>query len=220
MKAVIFDMDGVIFDSEKAYIECWKPLEKEFKIPDLKATMYECIGVNSSITRKIFLEKYGEDFPLEKYQQMASDSMKKLVDSGELPKKKGVDELLVFLKEHNVPMAVASSTKTETVKRELKMAGVIDYYDVIIGGDMVLKSKPEPDIFIEAASQLGIEPKDCVVIEDSHNGIRAAFAAGMTAVMVPDLLAPNDEMREKADYIFESLVDVKRYFESEDFDNI
>ena len=147
MKAVIFDMDGVIFDSERAYIDCWKPIEKEYNIPDLEETMYKCIGVTSNITRQIFLEKYGEDFPLEKYQQMASVSMRNLVDSGKLPKKKGIDELLDFLKKHNIPMAVASSTKSETVKRELEIAGVIDYFDVVIGGDMIEKSKPEPDIF-------------------------------------------------------------------------
>ncbi|MCR5836253.1 MAG: HAD family phosphatase [Lachnospiraceae bacterium] len=211
MRAVIFDMDGVIFDSERAYIECWKPIEKEFGILDLEDTMFKCIGVNSNMTKKIFTEKYGADFPLEKYQQMASVSMRNLVDSGKLPKKKGIDELLEFLKTKRIPMAVASSTKSETVKRELKMAGILEYFDVIVGGDMVEKSKPEPDIFLEAAEQLGAQPGECTVIEDSHNGIRAAYAAGMTAIMVPDLLEPNDEMREKATCIFESLVEVRKY---------
>ena len=215
MEAVIFDMDGVIFDSERAYIECWEPIEKEYNIPDLEETLFKCIGVTSKVTKQIFADKYGEDFPLEKYQAMASVSMRELVDSGKLQKKPGIDEFLDYLKSKNIPLAVASSTKSDTVKRELKLAKIIDYFDVIIGGDMVEKSKPEPDIFLTAAKELGVIADKCIVIEDSYNGIRAAKAAGMTAFMVPDLLKPNEEMREKADKIFDSLVEVNDYIRCE-----
>ena len=211
MKAVIFDMDGIIFDSERAYIKCWDPIEKEYNIPDLNETLYKCIGVNSNMARDIFLEKYGDDFPLEKFQKIASVNMRNLVDSGKLEKKEGIDDLLEYLKNEDIVIAVASSTKSEAVKHELELANILDYFETVIGGDMVTKSKPEPDIFLEAAKKIGVNPKDCLVIEDSYNGIRAAKAAGMTAFMVPDLLEPNDEMREKADKIFTSLVEVKKY---------
>ncbi|MBE5958892.1 MAG: HAD family phosphatase [Lachnospiraceae bacterium] len=213
MKAVIFDMDGVIFDSERAYIECWEPIDNKYQIPDLKETLLKCIGVTSDVSKNIFLKKYGEDFPLDEYRKIAGQGMAELVESGKLEKKPGIVELLVYLKNEGIALAVASSTKTETVKWELDLAGLKDYFDVIIGGDMVKKSKPNPDIFLEAAKKLGANPSQCVVIEDSFNGIRAAKAAKMTAYMVPDLLAPDDEMREKADEIFASLIEVKKYLE-------
>ena len=127
------------------------------------------------------------------------------------PVKPGVKELLTYLKSAGVKIAIASSTKKSGVARELKQAGFLEYFDELVCGDMVEKSKPNPDIFLKAAQCLGEEPENCIVIEDSFNGIRAAHAANMFAIMVPDILPPDEEMKEKASLILDSLNDVLSY---------
>lgn len=213
--AVIFDMDGVIFDSERLCIDLWKPIAEKNDIPDIEETMYRCIGVTSDVTRKIFLDKYGEDFPVDKYQKQVSRAFHEIADQGKMPVKEGAESLLKYLKENHILTAIASSTRTESVRRELRSAGLLNFFREVVGGDMAERSKPAPDIFLEAAGRLHTRPKDCIVIEDSYNGIRAAKAAGMTAVMVPDLLKPDEEMRKLADHIFNSLTETEQFFRTE-----
>ena len=97
----------------------------------------------------------------------------------------------------------------EQVRKQIENAGLIEYFDVIVGGDMVTRSKPNPDIFFEAANRLGAIPEETYVIEDSFNGIRAAYEGGFIPVMVPDMLPPDDEMRQKANFIFDNLKEVE-----------
>jgi HAD superfamily hydrolase (TIGR01509 family) len=210
-KAMIFDMDGVIFDSERAVYEGWLELAEKYHITDIETVYAKCIGVNSKITRRIFLEYYGEDFPYDKYKAEQSSNYHAKYDGGHLPLKPGIKELLIALKGNGYKTAVASSTRTALVEQQIKENGLGEYFDVIVGGDMVEKSKPEPDIFQKAAKLLGVSCKQCYVIEDSYNGIRGADAAGMIAIMVPDMLEPDDEMRQKARYIFKDLHEVKKF---------
>lgn len=210
--AVIFDMDGVIFDSERLFVELWKPIARENGIPDIEETVYRCIGVTTEVTRRIFAERYGEDFPMEAYQKVIRKGFQDVVERGELPVKEGVFSVLEYLKGRGYPTAIASSTTTQTVKKELSIAGLLDFFTVIVGGDMVEKSKPAPDIFLRAAHELVVAPSHCLVIEDSYNGIRAAKAAGMTAIMVPDLLQPDEEMRSLADAIVPTLGEITDFF--------
>ena len=125
--------------------------------------------------------------------------------------KPGIRELLISLKEKGYQIAIASSTRTKLEEKQIEDAGLREYFDVIVGGDMVEKSKPEPDIFLKAAQLLDVQPEKVYVIEDSYNGIRAAFTGGMIPIMVPDMLEPDDEMREKAQYIFKDLYRVKDF---------
>lgn len=210
-QAVIFDMDGVIFDSERLYIDLWKPIAKRDHIPDIEGTILACTGTNRQETWRIFSEKYGETFPMEEYQKEISAGFQNIVDSGKMPVKPGVREILDFLKKKNIPTAIASSTKKDIVKKELSIAGFLDYFSEIIGGDMVKKSKPEPDIFLKAMEKLGKRPEECVIIEDSYNGIRAAQRSGGYTVMVPDLRQPDQEIRERTDEVFPSLAEVREW---------
>ena len=134
-------------------------------------------------------------------------------DKGRLPLKPGAREILAALKEAGIPLALASSTRLLTVRRELDEAGLLPFFDAVIGGDSVTRSKPDPEIFLTAASRLGAAPEDCWVIEDSFNGIRAAYAGGLHPVMVPDLLPPDAEMEEKAELIVKDLFDAWDYLE-------
>lgn len=213
-KAVVFDMDGVIFDSEALVMEIWKDMGEKYHIADVEATMYKCIGVNAVETKQIFLDAYGEDFPYETYIKEVSQIFHERADHGELPVKPGVEELLTYLKEAGYIIGLASSTREASVRQELTDAGLISYFQELTCGDMLKASKPKPDIYLMACEKLGVAPEDAIAIEDSYNGIRSAYSAGMHPIMVPDLIGPDAEMEEKSEHIFENLMQVKDWMKS------
>lgn len=210
-KAVVFDMDGVIFDSERAVMQCWKEVASRHNIPDIEKAILACTGTTMVRTREIMLNLYGADFPYDEYARESSAIFHSRYDGGRLPMKPGVKELLTFLKEHDKKIALASSTRQQVVTDELRDAGVIEYFDRIICGDMVSRSKPTPDIFLKACEELNISPSDSYAIEDSYNGIRAAHAGGLHPIMVPDLLPADEEMQSLAEIVLPSLTSVMEY---------
>lgn len=210
-KAVVFDMDGVIFDSERAVMQCWKEVASRHNIPDIEKAILACTGTTMVRTREIMLNMYGADFPYDEYARESSAIFHSRYDGGRLPMKQGVKELLTFLKEHDKKIALASSTRQQVVTDELRDAGIIEYFDRIICGDMVSRSKPAPDIFLKACEELNISPSDSYAIEDSYNGIRAAHAGGLHPIMVPDLLPADEEMQSLAEIVLPSLTSVMEY---------
>lgn len=202
---VIFDMDGVIFDSERLLMDCWRTVADRYGIEGIEETLALCLGVNVNVSRQIYFDRYGPDFPLDDYKKETRALFRAGCPEGHPPLKPGAAELLAALSRRGIPLALASSTQTDLVKEELANAGLLDHFSVVIGGDQVSRSKPAPDIFLEAAAALGAEPEDCFVIEDSFNGIRAARAAGTRPLMVPDIVPPDGEMAEKAEAILPSL---------------
>lgn len=210
-EAVVFDMDGVIFDSERAVMNCWLELAQKYDIKDIEKPYFACVGTTMTRTREIMLETYGEDFPYDEYARESSLMYHEKYDGGKLPMKPGVMELLAYLRGKGKKIALASSTRRETVTNQLRWAGIIDYFDVIICGDMVARSKPAPDIFLKACQKLGVSPENTYAIEDSYNGIRAAHAGGLRPIMVPDLLEADDEMREMAECVCDNLNEVIDY---------
>ncbi len=211
-KAVVFDMDGVIFDSERAVMQCWKEVASRHNIPDIEKAILACTGTTMVRTREIMLNLYGADFPYDEYARESSVIFHSRYDGGRLPMKPGVKELLTFLKEHDKKIALASSTRQQVVTDELRDAGIIEYFDRIICGDMVSRSKPAPDIFLKACEELNVSPSDSYAIEDSYNGIRAAHAGGLHPIMVPDLLPADEEMQSLAEIVLPSLTSVMEYF--------
>ena len=209
--AVIFDMDGVIFDSEKATLECWIALEKKYGIHDMEQIFRACIGTTKVRTREIMLEAYGEEFPYDLYVKEASRMYHEKYDGGRLPMKKGVHGILDFLKKNHKKIALASSTREKTVTDQLRDAHILAYFDEVIAGDMVVKSKPEPDIFLLACQKISVNPALAYAVEDSYNGIRSAYAGGLRPIMVPDLLPADDEMKELAEVVVDDLDGVVDY---------
>ncbi len=209
--AVVFDMDGVIFDSERAVMQCWKEVASRHNIPDIEKAILACTGTTMVRTREIMLNLYGADFPYDEYARESSAIFHSRYDGGRLPMKPGVKELLTFLKERGKKIALASSTRQQVVTDELRDAGIIKYFDRIICGDMVSRSKPAPDIFLKACEELNVSPSDSYAIEDSYNGIRAAQAGGLHPIMVPDLLPADEEMQSLAEIILPNLTSVIEY---------
>lgn len=215
INAVVFDMDGVIFDSERLVMECWKVIADKYGIENIEEACFECLGINAALTKELMKKRYGEEFPYDAYKKEMSALFHSRAAGGKLPQKKGIAELLTFLRENHIPAAVASSTRREVVIRELEEGGLLPYFDQVICGDMVKYSKPEPDIFLKACESLLVDPAEAFAIEDSYNGIRAAARAGMKPIMVPDLAEPTEEMEELACCILPSLLDVMAYFKRE-----
>ncbi len=212
--AVVFDMDGVIFDSERATMECWIELSHKYGFTDITQPYLASVGTTTGRTKEIMLEAYGEDFPYDSYAREASAMYHERYDGGRLPMKSGVNEILEYLKGSGKKIALASSTRRQTVVNQLRDAGIYGFFDEIVTGDMVKKSKPEPDIFLKACEMTGVLPKRAIAIEDSFNGIRAACSGHLRPIMVPDLLPPDREMREKSEVILENLVEVADYLKS------
>lgn len=208
MKAFLFDMDGVIFDTERAVVDAWKIVADKHGVEDIEEHCRECMGLTVVATKAKFLERYGEDAPYDELRAERKAIIKTWFDDGKIAIKSGVRELLTYLNENNIPVALASSTTEATVREELDATGLTHHFDAIICGDMVTNSKPAPDIFQLAASRLGVDIEQAVVIEDSYNGVRAGRAAGSYVIMVPDMAPVTDEMREIADAIMPSLDDV------------
>lgn len=218
-KAVIFDMDGVIFDSERLVLEGWQEIAAKYGIEGSEEVLPRCLGVNAQATREIFREYYGQDFPYDTYKKEASALFHSRYGNGKLPLKPGVKELLSYLKEKGYLVGLASSTRQAIVEQEIRDAGLMPYFDNLVCGDMLKRSKPEPDIYLKACENLDVEPRMAVAVEDSYNGIRSAKRAGMVPVMVPDMVQPDEEMRSLAHKICKDLFEVKNWIsETENFD--
>ena len=213
-QAVVFDMDGVIFDTERLVIEFWKEVAKKHNIPNVEHTCIQCLGANRVRTREIFLENYGADFPYDPYRAEVTELFDTHYKGVPLPTKPGIRELLNYLQEQDIKVGLASSTAQHLVRDEIGTAGLLPYFQTLVCGDMVEHSKPAPDIFLKACEILNADPTKSIAIEDSFNGIRSAHCAGMTPIMVPDQVQPTDEIRTLAFHVMPSLLDVLNWLKT------
>lgn len=207
--AVVFDMDGVLFDTERICMEAWREIAAEKKIENIEKAVLGCVGLNRTDTRAFFEREYGADFDYDEYHDACSARFHEKIARFGLPVKTGVMEILTFLKENGYKIGLASSTSRHGVLGHVNRAGIAEFFEVIVGGDMVEHSKPKPDIYLLACEQLGVKPENAIAIEDSPNGIRSAYAAGLKAVMVPDMIAPSPEIEALLYRKFDSLLGVR-----------
>lgn len=213
MKAVIFDMDGVLFDTERLYMDGFSQVAKKRGIRGMDEIAMKCIGLNSNDTRQLILSQYGEDFAYEEFKAAVSTWVKTRIKIYGLPVKAGVNRILTYLQQNEIPIGLASSTGYQSVLGHLKSAGIVDYFKVIVTGDMIEHSKPKPDIYLLACRKLGVEPAEAYAIEDSPNGIRSAYSAGVQPIMVPDLVEPDEEMRRLSVRICSDLTEVLQFIQ-------
>ena len=212
-EAVIFDMDGLLLDSEMLSMEALMLAGRDLghDLPD--AFCRSLIGSPLDRCRVMIGDRYGPDFPLDRYVALHAARLAELVAAGRLALKRGVPELLDALDRLRLRRAIATSSDRARTMHHLEVVGIAARFDAIVTRDDVGRGKPHPEPFLTAAARLGVAPAACLALEDSHNGVRAAHAAGMRVIMVPDLLAPDDDMREKAYRIEASLHDVERFLE-------
>ena len=204
-QGAIFDMDGLLFDTERMYRDSWKQSAQQFGLvhnPDFPRTV---CGSSGAHMREIILQYY----PQVDAKAFADDCILRVERELEthVPEKTGVRDILQYFKQHGVRVAVASSSKRATVLHNLKQADILSYFDAVVSGDQVTHGKPAPDIFLLAAQQIGCEPENCYVFEDGTNGSRAGAAAGCTTIMIPDLTPPNAQLEQLCAGIYPSLSD-------------
>mgnify|MGYP002624372532 CR=1 FL=1 len=198
IKAVIFDMDGVLLDTESLCFECWRRAGNERGLDDADEAYRLCIGSNTNDTMDILHKRYGSAFDAWGFYARTGELFHIVEAEQGLALMPYVTECLTALKEAGYRLAVASSTRSEAVHRQLSAAGIIGYFETITCGDTVKHSKPAPDIYLKACESLHLAPEDCLAVEDSPNGVRSASVAGLRCVMVPDQIQPSEEIRALA----------------------
>lgn len=202
---VIFDMDGVLLDTESLVLRCWQQLASDYHLTEVRRVFLSTVGTTRAYTAEVLRTQYGSAFPSEQFEQQISQLFHRIADRDGIPLKPGAREILSDLSAHGCRIGLASSTRQETVEHELHQAGLAHYFDRIVGGDRIAHSKPAPDIYLAACRGMGVQPQDAFAVEDSYNGIRAAHQAGMQPVMIPDLLPPTPEITALCHAVFPDL---------------
>ncbi len=214
IKAVIFDMDGLILDTEKLLVKFWCEAAAEYGFPMRREQALHIRSLARKFAIPYLKEQFGEEFDYFKVRTRRMELMRSYISEHGLDVKKGITPLLDYLKEHNIPAAVATATDYERTEDYLTKAGLFGRFDKIICASMVECGKPMPDIYIYAAKQLGLEANECAALEDSPNGVKSACAAGCVTVMVPDLTPPDDELLSMVYAVAGSLEDVRAIIEN------
>ena len=213
LQAVVFDMDGLMFDSERYIQTAWNQAGTMLGYGTLGDHIEKTLGFNGTKRREFFLDLCGQDFPydefLELYRSLYFDKVRK---EG-IPAKEGLHETLEVLKKLGIRMGVATSSSRENTLKNLEREQISGYFQTVITGDMIQHGKPEPDIYLEACRKLGAEPQDAIALEDAINGIKAAARAGMMPVMIPDLIKNTTEVDDILFGRYDSLAEFAREIE-------
>lgn len=216
MRAVIFDQDGLMFDTERISVEAWDLAGKEFGVHLEEDFLCTIRGMNHGTMRQRFFEVFGDSIDFEALRARKQQIFFRLVRERTVPVKPGLLELLEYLRQQGYKIALASASRKEYTLANLKEAGVEPYFRFIITGDMVKCAKPDPEMFLTAAAALGEPPCQCIVLEDSLNGVEAGLRGGFRTIMVPDLTQPDENLRSRVYAVCESLHQVKELLEKDE----
>lgn len=197
MKAIVFDMDGVLFDTERVYFEAWDKTAEEMGI-EIEEIRNRCAGHNAADIARTFDAWFDGKVTYAVFGPRKSEWFRRILEEEGLPLKEGLFEILDFLKENGYRIALATSTRREGAISNLTKAGILHYFDALTTGDMFEHGKPDPEIYLTACRLLGSDPAETYAVEDSYPGLEAAYRAGMRPVMIPDLFPPNDFTRKVA----------------------
>ncbi|WP_025841492.1 HAD family hydrolase [Asaia platycodi] len=211
VRGVIFDMDGLLLDSETLAMEALICAGRDL---DCELSRFFCermIGVPEDGCAALLRDTYGDAFPSERFFALQTEHLRHFIDSGRLAIKPGVVPLLDLLDARHIPRAIATSSGRDRTEDQLRRVSLYDRFDAIVSRDDVTQGKPAPDPYLVAASRIGVDPELCLALEDSTNGAIAALAAGMRVIVVPDLIQPADEVREKVLAIVRDLFVARDY---------
>jgi len=214
MNAVIFDMDGLMFDTERLCMRAWDYAGERMGVGKAGYMVMKTLGMKHTRAMEIWREEFGEAFDEPALDDYTKEFVTDFYSKNKVPVKKGLYSLLEYLKGAGFKLAVASSTTRNGVLRNLRSAEIESFFDVIISGDMVQNSKPEPDIYLKACEALSEKPENCYAIEDSRNGIHSAASAGCKTIMVPDLWQPDQETEALLFKKCEDLCEVEAFIKS------
>ena len=212
---VIFDMDGLMFDTERVFLQAWDYAGEQMGIGRAGYMIYKTLGMNASVAAPIWAAEFGERYRPEELRRHTKAFLEQYYTEHPVPVKPGMYALLDYLWDRGCKMAVASSSPRWEVENHLQGAGVSRYFVGIVCGDMVTHSKPHPEIYLKACELLNASPKRCFAVEDSPNGIRSAYGAGMKPLMVPDLIAPDEEIKSLLCGQFKNLLEVRDFLRAD-----
>lgn len=205
----VFDMDGVLFDTERLCQRCSRIVAKSYGIEDVIDEIYpKTIGLNYASIKKLYKEEIGKNFPYDEYRNKRNECANKIISEEGMPIKAGAYMLLEYLKTNRYKIALATSTSRDSVISHLNTAKMTEYFDVIITGDMVVNGKPDPEIYLKACEGLKVNPQNAVAIEDSPNGLKSASGAGLKTIMVEDMIPYTDSLKPFVSMNLKSLTDV------------
>lgn len=213
MDGAIFDMDGLLFDTETVWQKMWHETARERGIELSDRFKYEITGTSG----EYMLEIVKRHFCTENAEEIVKECRKKVHEETQrcVEMKTGVREILKYLKDSGFLIAVASSSSREQILHNLELGKIKNYFDAIVSGVELLHGKPAPDIFLKAAEQIKCRPEDCYVFEDAYNGVKAGYAAGCRTIMVPDLLEPTDEIRNMTVMVAKNLIEARNAIRDE-----
>ena len=214
IKAIIFDMDGLMIDSERVTFECYQE-----RLKDMNLTMDEefyktLLGKPIKGIYQRFYDVYGNDFPIENVIQDVHQLMAERFETEGVPVKKGFVELLHHLKDNNYKTIVATSSNRDRVDKILAQAKITEFFDDSICGDEVTKGKPNPEVFLKSCQKLGVNVDEAIVLEDSEAGIQASYDANIKVICIPDMKYPEKQYEEKTFKILKDLTEVTAYLKS------
>lgn len=208
IRGLIFDMDGLLIDSERIVQRSWAAAGRDLGYPDIGEQIYHTIGFNRARRTAFFSSVYGKDFPHEAFAAATRERFRAIVAEEGMALKPGARALIDYAKARGYRLAVATSSSQAYATRSLQSAGVYDAFDGFVFGNMVAHSKPDPEIYRRAVAAVSLEPPQCIALEDAPSGIASACAAGLKAIMIPDLVQPDDETRSMAWKVYPSLARV------------
>jgi HAD superfamily hydrolase (TIGR01509 family) len=215
INAVIFDMDGLLLDTERiavsAFIEACRDCQFE---PDLEI-YHQCIGTTYARAQEILITGYGSDFPFDAVYKLWETRYDDETLHKPVPLKNGARSLLHYLQTKGIKRAVVTSSSQSHAIRKLANAGILDFFQFVLCGDQVTKGKPDPEIYLTACEKVGEDPAMCLALEDSDNGVRSAMKAGLNVIQVPDLKEPSAEVKALGHTILKSLVEVEELLSAE-----
>ena len=207
-QAAIFDMDGLLLDTERVCMRVFEQACTAINVPFLQDVYLNIIGRNAAGIEQVLRDGYGPELDYPVLHEAWRSRYDAVVTTQAIPVKDGVIDLLKWLKSNGIPTAVATSTRKEIAEIKLKLAGLDQYFDSYSTGCEVKRGKPDPEIYLLAAERLNVEPSQCLAFEDSNNGVLAAVAANMITYQIPDLVAPTEEIKQLGHTVLPSLTAV------------